>query len=128
MPAAIASFSLVPDEPLDAEGLSAYRAELESFPVYHEPADDLYVVFGTPEERTETVALYARQTTPTFEVESFVQLRPQRMLIHPGNEPGGVAHLRNFVVWALERGGHRLVRGERTLELDDVLPANQPLA
>lgn len=117
-----ASFNLVPAEPFGAEELASFRRKLEGYPVYHERSDDLYVLFGTPEEQRETVALYSRKTTPTFDVECFVQLRPDKLLIHPGGDRGGMEHLREFVAWALDRGSHRLVRGGVEHSLESLLP------
>ena len=119
----LASFSMVPPEPLEAEELAAYRAHLERFPVYR-AEDDLFVVFGSAEEQSETVKLYARATTPTFDVESFVQLRPDRILVHPGTEGSGVENLHRFVTWALARAPHRLHRGQTTLTLEEAFPSS----
>ena len=125
--AAAASFNLVPNRPFTEEELDTLRARLGSFPVYHEPAHDLYVFFGSPEERRETVALYARATTPTFDVECFVQLRADKFFVHPGSEGGGRGYLREFLMEILSAGPHRLVRGEVVMALDEVLPPGEDL-
>lgn len=119
---AIASFNVVPEEPYSATDLEALREKLAGYPAYHEPTDDLYVVFGSPEERRETVALYSRKTTPTFDVECFVQLRSEKLLVHPGGERGGIENLRDFVQWVVGRGPHRLTRGGASFDLDQLLP------
>lgn len=116
------SFELIPEAPFDAQGLEALRQRLASYPSYHDPVDDLYVIFGSPEERRETVALYSRATTPTFDVESFVQIRSARLFVHIGEEPEGRVHLRDFLDWLEERQPLKLVHGGEEHSLNEVLP------
>jgi hypothetical protein len=118
----VASFNLVPETPYSPEDLDALRARLSTYPTYHDAEDDLYVLFGSPEEQRETVALYSRKTTPTFDVECFVQLRREKLLVHPGGERGGMENLRDFVAWVLETHPHRLTRGGGEIPLDQALP------
>lgn len=116
------SFSLIPSKPFDEAALRRLEEGLSRYPTYHDPYDDLYVLFGNEEERRETVALYSRKTTPTFEVECFVQLRPDRLFLHPGEEGGGLAHLRTFALWVMAEHRVAVKFRNQTCQLDDVLP------
>ena len=118
----LTSFDLVPSSPFNTEELSAIRAKLESYPTYYESAEDLYVLFGSGEERKETVALYIRSTVPTYDGDCVVQVRPNRLRIHPGGQSAGVTHLREFVTWALNRKPCRLLRAGAAENLDTLLP------
>lgn len=116
------SFNMVPQGPFRADEMEEIRAKLESYPAYHEPADDLYVLFGSLEEQRETVALYTRNTTPTFDLDSFVQLRPDKLLVHPGGDAGGVRHLREFVEWLVASRPVQLIQGGVIHDLEILLP------
>lgn len=116
------SFDIVPNQPFSTEELAELRAQLETFPTYHESFDDLYVVFGTPEDQRETVALYTRKTTPTFDMECFVMVRAAKLRVHPGGDRSSIEHLREFTAWVSQRFAVQLQRAGTASSLDVLLP------
>ncbi|MEL6185352.1 MAG: hypothetical protein AAFU79_12075 [Myxococcota bacterium] len=116
------SFSLMPAAPFDEAARTRLEERLRSYPNYYDPYDDLYVLFGSEEERRETVALYRRETTPTFDVECFVQLRKDRLFLHPGEGGSALGHLRTFALWVMSEFRASVSYRNQSCRLDDVLP------
>lgn len=116
------AFDLVPASPFTGDNLSAIRAKLEGYPAYYEEGEALYVIFGSAEEKKETMVLFARATVPTYDAECVVQIRPERLRIYPGGPSSALIHLRDFVAWVLETGPCQIIRAGKPMQLDELLP------
>ncbi len=108
---------------LDPELLERIRKSLADLPAYHDAFEDQYVLFESEEERRDAVDAYVRTTTPTFEGETRVQLRPQRVELHLGVEPGARAHLDPWVRWLLEQCPLQIERGKTPVSAEALLAA-----
>ncbi|MBX2812409.1 MAG: hypothetical protein KTR25_11390 [Myxococcales bacterium] len=118
----VTSFDLVPASPFSEAELNDIRAKLETYTMYYEEGDALYVLFGSAEEKRETIMLFTRATAPTYDAECVVQIRSDRLRIHPGGPSSALIYLRDFVAWTQARGPHQLVRAGKTATLDELLP------
>jgi GAF domain-containing protein len=116
-------FLLLPPSPLTPELLERVRASLAELPAYHDAFEDQYVLFESEDERRDAVDAYVRTTTPTFEGETRVQLRPQRVEVHLGVEPGARSHLATWIPWLLEQGPLQIERGKTPVSAEALLQA-----
>lgn len=116
------SFDVVPASPFGEAELNNIRAKLETYPVYYEEGEALYILFGSAEEKRETTILFTRATAPTYDAECVVHIRPDRLRIHPGGPSSALVYLRSFVAWVLTTGPYQLVRASKPATLDELLP------